>query len=172
MVNKKELKQRAIYVYPPGHMAERWKGLAQESGTSISKFVIEHVENSLSVNEGGYASRDSLLDENRHLRDTLQERDKRIGHLELLVEKLEEDLRHYRSRMFTDDGFRGQRTYDKRLVDLLREPGTHSNEEILTRLGVKPDQVEELNALSVMLENLESYGLVRSSRSGWTWKTL
>ena len=45
MVNKKELKQRAIYVYPPAHMAENWKTMATQSNTSISKFVIEHVEN-------------------------------------------------------------------------------------------------------------------------------
>jgi hypothetical protein len=42
------IKQRAIYVYLPSQeMVDRWKKLAKEHGTSISKFVAENVENSL-----------------------------------------------------------------------------------------------------------------------------
>ena len=170
MVNEKGLKQRAIYVYPPTHMAEKWKKLARESGTSISKFVMEHVENSLNVNGEGDTSRSSLLHENQYLRDSLGERDKRVGHLELLVEKLEEDLLYYRSKMFTDPGFSGVRQYDRRLVEVLREPGTHSNDEIFARLRIRPTESESVKAVLVQLENLESYGLVKASGKGWTWK--
>ncbi|HEC95236.1 MAG TPA: hypothetical protein ENI45_04650, partial [Thermoplasmatales archaeon] len=42
------IKQRAIYVYLPSiETAQRWKEIAEKEGGSISKFVIEHVENSL-----------------------------------------------------------------------------------------------------------------------------
>ena len=170
MVNEKSLKQRAIYVYPPAHMADRWKSLARESGASISKFVIEHVESSLNMDGEGSTSRSSLLHENKYLRDTLRERDKRVGHLELLVEKLEEDLLNYRSRMFTDPDFTGVRQYDRRLVEVLREPGTHSNDEVLAKLRIKPTDSESVKAVLVQLENLESYGLVKASGKGWTWK--
>jgi len=57
MVKKKELKKRAIYVYPPADMAEKWKSRAQTSDVSISRFVIEHVENSLNREEEGFSSR-------------------------------------------------------------------------------------------------------------------
>ena len=47
------IKQRAIYVYLPSiEMAEEWKKRAEKAGISISKFVIEHVENSLRQEEG------------------------------------------------------------------------------------------------------------------------
>ena len=169
MVKKKELKQRAIYVYPPAEMAETWKTLAQKSGTSISKFVIEHVANSLGLAEDDYKSRSNVLEENRQLRDTLTEKEKRNHHLELLVDKLEEDLRIYRSRLFTDSSSIGTRTYDKQLITLLREPGAHNTESILNRLRVKPTDTEVFKAISMQLENLEAYGLLKNTGKGWTW---
>ena len=131
MVKKKELKQRAIYVYPPSEMAENWKKRAEKSSTSISKFVIEHVENSLGSAEDDYRSRTIVIEENRQLRESLDEKEKRNHHLELLVEKLEEDLRIYRSRLFTDTSSIGTRTYDKQLITILREPGAHNTDTIL-----------------------------------------
>lgn len=42
------IKQRAIYVYLPSiETANRWKKIADDEKISISKFVMEHVENSL-----------------------------------------------------------------------------------------------------------------------------
>ncbi len=151
-------------------MSEKWKNIAKESGESISKFVIEHVENSLNRDVEGFSSRSTLLEENKHLRETLQDKDKRVEHLGLLVEKLEEDLRFYRSKMFTDSEFTGVRSYDRKLIEILREPGTHSNEELLSRLRIKQNETEAIKAVSQQLENLEAYGLVKSTMKGWIWK--
>ena len=166
------IKQRAIYVYLPCHeMVHKWKSLAKNSGTSISKFVTEHVENSLNQEEHkDHKTRSSLIEELRNLHETLKEKEKRNRHLELLVEKLEEDLRRYRARLFTDDSFTGIRQYDRKLIDLLREPGHHSSDEILTRLGVHPREQEAVKAISQQLENLDRYGLVKSTSKGWTWQ--
>jgi hypothetical protein len=170
MVKKKDLKTRAIYVYPPAEISEKWKKLASDSGGSISKFVIESVENSLIKEENGYSSRASLLEENKNLRSILQEKEKRVSHLEILVEKLEEDLRFYRSKMFTDETYTGVRRYDRKLIEHLKETGTHSDSEILSRLRIKPHETDAVKAVSRQLENLEAYGLVRKTRKGWTWK--
>jgi uncharacterized protein YlxW (UPF0749 family) len=124
MVKKKALKQRAIYVYPPAEMSEHWKSLAAEARTSISKFVIEHVENSLSLEEPDYRSRVDLVQENRRLLEAIREKDKRIDHLDMLVDKLQEDLRVQRDKMFTDLDFTGLRSYDRKLIDLLKEEGS------------------------------------------------
>jgi hypothetical protein len=110
-----------------------------------------------------------LIEENRHLLESLRENEKRVHHLELLVEKLEEDLRRYRARMFTDLSFSGVRSYDRRLVEILKQPGAHTSEELLSRLGIKPTEQEAVKAVSVQLENLQGYGLVRSTRRGWMW---
>jgi len=161
----------AIYVYLPTHeVVKRWKDLAKAAGTSISKFVAEHVENSLMQEENSdYKTRSSLLDEIIKLTEALGEKEKRIRHLDLLVEKLEEDLRLYRAQRFTDESFMGIKQYDRKLIEIVREPGSHSSEEILSRLGVKPREQEAVKAISVQLENLERYGLVRSTSKGWIW---
>lgn len=172
MGKTKTIKQRAIYVYLPSHeMVNRWKTLANKSGTSISKFVAEHVENSLRQEEdNGYLSRGSLIQENQSLKEALTEKDKRIWHLELLVEKLEQDLRQYRSRLFLEEDFTGFRSYDKKLIEILREPGVHENDVILSRLGIKPREHEAIKAVSKQLERLQSYGLVKATPRGWIWR--
>ncbi|MEM3118945.1 MAG: hypothetical protein QW136_11190, partial [Nitrososphaerales archaeon] len=59
VVKNKQLTKRAIYVYLPNvRMANEWKRLAEKSRVPISKFVVEHVENSLKQEDKkGYASR-------------------------------------------------------------------------------------------------------------------
>jgi hypothetical protein len=170
LVKQKELKKRAIYVYPPSEMSEKWKKVAEESGESISKFVIEHVENSLNRDVEGFASRTSLLEEIKYFRETLQVKERRVSHLELLVEKLEEDLRVYRSKMFADKDFTGIRSYDRKLVKILREPGTHNSEDLLSRLRINQNETDTIKAVAQQLENLEAYGLLKSTMKGWIWK--
>jgi hypothetical protein len=48
------IEDRAIYVYLPSlEMALDWKRKAEKSGVSVSKFVIERVEDSLRSENGG-----------------------------------------------------------------------------------------------------------------------
>ena len=172
MAKTETIKQRAVYVYLPSHdMVEKWKNLAKKSGTSISKFVAEHVENSLrQEKDDNYKTRSSLIEDIRKLKETLGEREKRNRHLEILVEKLEEDLRLYRNRLFTDQSFTGVRQHERKLIDILREPGHHPSDAILSRLGVDIREQELVKAISQQLENLERYGLVRSTSKGWAWQ--
>ena len=171
MVKDESLKKRAIYVYPSTQqLADKWKQLSKDSGVPISKFVIDHVQNSLNMEQdSSYSSRGKIIEENSTLRKEIKEKDKRIGHLELLVEKLEEDLRLYRSRLFTEDTFTGKRTYDKRLVQILREPGPHASEEILGGLGVNSGDSDVVKGVLNQIENLHSYGLVKATGRGWSW---
>ena len=171
MVKKKELKQRAIYVYPPAEMSERWKELAEAARTSISKFVIEHVENSLRFEEdrGDYKMRAALVQENRRLLETVRDKDKRIDQLDMLVDTLQRDLRLQQERLFTEPDFVGVRNYDKRIVEILREPGPHTADEIVTRLGIQPRNVDSIRALSAQLESLQQYGLIKPSSLGYSW---
>ncbi|MGC8937116.1 MAG: hypothetical protein ACP5KV_07140, partial [Candidatus Methanomethylicaceae archaeon] len=57
------IKDRAVYVYLPSvEMVEDWKRRAEKAGVSISKFVVERVEDSIRREEGeeGYLSRAEL----------------------------------------------------------------------------------------------------------------
>jgi hypothetical protein len=58
------IKERAIYVYLPSlEMTGDWKQRADKAGVSISKFVIERVEDSIGREEGeeGYLSRHACM---------------------------------------------------------------------------------------------------------------
>ena len=58
------IKNRAIYVYLPSlSMVEDWKRQAEKAGTSISKFVVERVEDSTRREDGeeGYLTRLDLI---------------------------------------------------------------------------------------------------------------
>ena len=58
------IKKRAIYVYLPSQkMADNWKSKADKAGTSISKFVIDRVEDSIVKEEGeeSYLNRLELI---------------------------------------------------------------------------------------------------------------
>jgi len=165
------IKQRAIYVYLPSmEMVERWKELAERQGTSISKFVAEHVENSLrQEEEPGFKSRAELMREIRTIRGELEEERKKNRRLDFVVDKLEEELRRYRAKPFLEEGFEGVRGFQKKLVELLREGGLLGSSEILSKLGIDPREQECVRAVSKQLEVLESYGLVSATSKGWRW---
>ena len=165
------IKERAIYVYLPSiDQKKRWETYAKEQGASLSKFVIEYVENSLRQEEDArYQSRGELWKEVRELKEQLDKvtREKRV--LEIALERLEGELRRYRAQPFLDEGFVGVRRYQRELIDLLRDGRTASSTEILSRLGIDPSEHEAVKAVSKQLENLEAYGLVQSSPKGWRW---
>jgi len=165
------IKQRAICVYLRSMgMVERWKELARRQGTSISKFVMEHVENSLrQEEEPGYRSRAELIKEVDRLRGMLEEERKRSRRLDLVVERLERELRRYRAGPFLDAGFEGVRGFQRELVECLRGGGVLSSEELLSRLGVEPSEHEAVKAIYRQLGLLESYGLVQATARGWRW---
>ena len=165
------IKERAIYVYLPSiEMKNRWEKQAKELGVSISKFVIEYVENSLrQESEPAYKSREELIKENEELRQQINELSKRCRLLERAVDRLEEELRAYRAKPFLEEEFQGIRAYERELIALLKSKGIVSSEDILAHLGVNPTEHEAVKAISRQLENLEAWGLVKSSVRGWKW---
>lgn len=165
------IKERAIYVYLPSvKLVERWKEAAKSQGASISKFVIEHVENSMrQEEESGYQSRGELWKEIKRLREELKEisREKRL--LEHVVEKLEKEVRRYRAQPFLQPDFEGVRRFQKELIEALREGGVKSSKELLARLDIDPLEHEAVKAIYKQLEILQAYRLVDSSPRGWRW---
>ena len=170
MVRNDKIKQRAIYVYSKSQeMADQWKNLAEKSGLSISKFVVEHVENSLKSTNQNYTSRLNLINENTKLTEQVAGLEKRLHRQDSLIDKLEEDLRQTRASIFLQETETGIKEYERKLVTLLREPGTHSNEEILRRLDIKQTELKAIKAVSAQLENLQAYGAATRTNKGWTW---
>ena len=165
------IKERAIYVYLPSvELVKRWKHAAQKQGTSVSKFVIEHVENSLrQEEEPGYKSRGELWKEIKRLREELKETARQKRLLDLVVDKLEKEVRRYRAQPFLQPDFEGVRSFQKELIKALREGGVISSKELLSKLDIDPFEHEAVKAINKQLEILQAYGLVEPSPRGWRW---
>ena len=166
------IKQRAIYVYLPSHeMVARWKQLAGKSGGSISKFVIEHVENSVRQEEGAeeYISLTELVDEIRVLREENRELQKRNRMLDTVVDRLEKELREYRSKPFVEDDAVGVRKYQSDLLDLFRKRGVVRKDEVVELLGVDRSEIVTIKGIFKQIEGLEEYGVIKDVGAKWKW---
>ena len=162
-----------MYVYLPSvKMTNRWKKLAEKSGRTISKFVAEHVENSLSQEDRGssYKSRAELVKQLREKDEEISRLGKESRLTRQLAERLDKELRRYRTRPFVEEEFQGRRTYDRELIDLLRRERTVDSDHLLRKLGIGPKEQSIVKAVDRQLSSLEAYGLVEATPRGWRWK--
>lgn len=166
------IKERAIYVYLPSErMVAEWKKRAKKQGASISKFVIEHVENSLQQEEDPlYKPRGELVNEINALKNELRELKDDNRQKKIVIERLEDELRKYRAEVFLEERFEGVRKYDRELIGILKRRGVVDGEELLQDLGIDPRESELVKAVSRQLDNLEAYGLVTATKRGWRWE--
>ena len=167
------IKQRAIYVYlPTTHMIKKWKEKAEKQQTSISKFVIEHVENSLrqEEDEETYTSRVELLQEIKKLKEENKEQRKRNKIMDTVIERLEQELKEYRSRTFIDKDYAGIRKYETELINLFKEKKEIRKEELLDFLNINTTDSTIVKSIYTQIENLENYGLIKDLGGKWRWK--
>jgi predicted RNase H-like nuclease (RuvC/YqgF family) len=167
------IKDRAVYVYLPSFdMVRDWKERAKRAGFSISKFVVERVEDSIRREEGeeGYISRLELVKRLRKAEDELKNLRQENRMLRRLVENLDNELRRYRAQPFLVEDFEGVRRFDRDLIELLRKGGSYTQEEILAHLNIDPSEGDLVKAISKQLEILEAYGLLEYKGKGWRWK--
>jgi hypothetical protein len=169
----KTIKERTVYIYLPSlEMVDDWRRRSEAAKTSLSKFVIDRVEDSVRRDEGeeGCLSRLEMVKRLKNVEDNLNGLAKENRMLKKLVENQEIELKRFRSEPFLAKDFEGTRRFDQELIELLKKGKSYSAEEILTRLGVDRANVELAKALSNQLETLEAYGLVGYSGRGWRWK--
>jgi hypothetical protein len=167
------IKDRTVYIYMPTFkMLEDWKNRSKASNTSLSKFVIDRVEDSIRKDEGegGYLSRLELVKRLRKAEDGLKEVTKENGILKRLVENQEIELKRYRAEPFISRDFDGILQHDQDLIELLKGGQSYSADEILSRLNIDRSNVDLVKAINNQLEFLETHGLVVYSGRGWKWK--
>lgn len=167
------IKDRAIYVYLPSlEIVEDWKRRAEKAGVSISRFVVERVEDSIRREEGeeSYLSRAELVKRLRSTEEELKKLREENRLLKRLVENLDNELKRYRAQPFLQETFEGVRRFDRDLVELLRSGGSYTEGEILAHLNIEPSDAELVKAVDMQLEALEAYGLVEYRGRGWRWK--
>jgi hypothetical protein len=169
---KAQLKNRTAYVYLSSEKdLHDWKQQAEKSHVSLSQFVYEHVTNSLRQEEGedNYIPRSKLIEQLRQKDEAIEKLTRENEITKLALERVEAELRRYRTAPFLDDNFQGIRKYDKKLIDLLKKREVLDSDRLLLLLRINPTETDLVKAVSKQLENLEAYGLVEKTRRGWKW---
>jgi len=163
--------KRTINVYLPTiPMKTEWMERAEKMGVSVSKFVIEHVENAIrEEQETGYPERRKLIErvKDLELENSKLREENRL--FRILSERLDKDLRRYRAEPFMDDRYEGRRKYDTQLVELLKSKKLVKTDEILEALKVSPRDTEIVKSITKQLETLEGYKLIKYKINAWEW---
>ena len=170
MAKTETIKERAIYVYLPSEqIAERWKQQAKESGASVSKFVFEHVEDSLANEEGidNIRPRVELVREIAELEEKLEELTRDAQQKRIVIDRLEEELQRYREASFPSGRVED---YERELVDVFRGRKRIEDDELLAVLKIKEKDNEAILRLHSQLEYLEGCGLLGFDGRGWVWR--
>ncbi len=168
----REIKERTVYVYPPSlGIVGEWKARAKRSNVTLSDFVVEHVTNSLRQEEGeeGYKARADLVQEIRAKAESIEKLSRQNEVLGLALERVENELRRYRAEPFLQEDFTGRRSYDRKLIELLKKGEAIDSDHLLRLLRIDPRDTPLVKALDNQLQNLEAYGLVQKTRRGWKW---
>jgi hypothetical protein len=169
---RSQLQNRTVYVYLSSEKEmEDWKARAEKSHVPLSQFVYEHATNSLRQEEGqeSYRPRAEMIEDLHKKDEEIQKLTRENEIVKLALERVENELRRYRAEPFLGDDFQGVRTYDKRLIEVLRKGEAIDSDRLLHLLRVSPKETDLVKAVSRQLENLEAYGLVKKTRRGWRW---
>ena len=165
----KTLKKKKVDVYLPSlDMRQRWKQAALEKGVSLSRFVVEYVENQLHEDES-YATRNEMQNRIDALEEENVEFRRKRNHLEIVVDKLQEELQVYRRQPFLDENFQGIRQFEQKLIGVLKQKKSVRDDVVFREVGIKPTDSDGMKALQRQLLSLERYGLVKKTLEGWSW---
>ena len=169
------IKKRALYVYLPSEeMVADWKEKAKQSKISISKYVIEHVTNSLQSEQEqpSVETRVNIIKQNKALQNENKELLKKIKMFENLCERLEKDLQKQTIQPFQQQEFTGLRTFEKDLIRVFKTFSEIRKEDIYQKLNVNPMDKDTTTAIQNQIEILERYGLLKDLGGSWRWNKL
>jgi hypothetical protein len=169
---RSELQNRTVYVYLSSEKEmQDWKAKAEKSRIPLSQFVYEHATNSLRQEEGeeSYRPRAQMIENLREKDEEIQKLTRENETVKLALERVESELRRYRAEPFLDESFQGVRKYDKKLIELLKKGKAIDSDHLLRMLRIGPKETDLVKAVSIQLENLQSYGLVKKTHHGWRW---
>jgi len=167
MTNPIPDKTRYTYVYHPSRAhKERWEKLAAKAHTSLSKFIINIVDDVIDEKEE-LAPRhvrdlDGLKNEIKSLREDLQRKN-------VILERYESELKNYRATPWLETNFAGYRRLSEDLVRVLKIRGSMNKSQLIEALGVDRRETDLIKAIGGQLETLKLFGMVKAENDNLQW---
>jgi len=166
--NREKLKDKPVVVYLPTKMKQRWKDFSEENRMTMSRFVRSAVNEFLFFNakESMGVPRAEMIAKIKELEEKNEELEKEVHLLKILSTNLDMELKGLRSQQFN-----GERPIqiDGRLISLLKNRGSISEEELLSSIGISPNDATAINRLVRQLDILQRHGLVTYNGKRWSW---
>lgn len=170
------IKQRRVEIYLPSlETKDEWNKAAEKRGQSLSEMVFLLVHRHLHGEDDESRRRvNALTKDVAKLETDLTNALSRVEIVEALNERLERDLRVYRTQEYTDQ--RTEAPMDARLIRLFRSSKDRDNRyvvlseaELRKALRIPLRDHAGATALSAQLTLLERSGAVRKATGGWAW---
>ena len=164
--------QRRIEIrVPDTATAERWKERAKESKMSLSRFIVEHVENSINL-EGteGQPSRGELVLENRMLKERLEHttREQRTR------EKLVKELNEFVDKLKADNPFYSKDEKDTEFLRMvttkMKDSSFVRSKDIFKVIDIEPTDTRNIKLINFQLDFFADCGLLDRIANGWKVK--
>ena len=162
-------KSRYVWLYLPSKAdKERWQALADKAKTPLSTYCRSIIEERLAEEEE-FKPRRELAKETETMRAEIKALRDDLRQKEIVLERYETELKRYRAQPFQEADYKGMRRYSKELVEILKARGHADSYKILEALGIDPRESELVKAVSMQLEELQAYGMVKTDGRSWQW---
>lgn len=164
-------KRRKEIIFPDIETLEDWKAKAKVSKMSLSKFIFEHVDNSLRTEfENGHPERAKIILENKALVNEVEKfREKYIDKKRQLV-RAEKEIERLRADSFLNPPTEGVRTYHEKLVELFETRKYIRSKDLIGLLEIDLGESKVLESIKVQIKEFEISGLLETTSDGWRWK--
>jgi len=170
MGKTESIKDRRVDVYLDTlERKEKWKGLAEEEDESLSKFVQQCVEYAIEQGGPDFSELGKRAKKIQELEEEVRDLRKEVKQKDMVIERLESDLKRYRMEPFLEEDFDGVREFDQELIEIIKGTDRITSEDLIRRLDIDQTDQDLMKAINSQLQQLESYGLIAHTSKGWRW---
>ena len=165
------IKERTVNVYVPDkYMLNEWKKVASEHKMSLSRFIIERIEESLKQQGDGerYTRRD-LIERNQQLERENGALRKELELKTKVYEALDRENKNLRSQPWLNPSGQENLQFNRELITLFRTRKRVLFDDLLPALGIKPTEMDSVKAINNQLSVLTGYSLITQDLKGWRW---
>jgi hypothetical protein len=169
----KTIKERAIYLYvPTEEMVKQWKDEAAKHNLSLSKFVVEVVDDALRKNPRGVTPRDQLEDELDDAWAKITFLSSDVDSLREENKRLQETVSEYREKLSSPGKVPEESAeYVPLLLKLIQEEKVLPVQKALNMFGIGPGDTDARRAIGAAADALVQMGLIEKGMTDWRWKS-
>jgi hypothetical protein len=167
VASKKYCGREASVYLPSEELLARWKQEAKQYGLSISDYIFEMTERGRRAGQDDASP--NLARENGELKSRCLRLEGELRLLKTSLENAQTEIYKMRFSSFHKPDEPGFSEYDKDLIALLRRGGLRGTQELLSGLGIDPRDSQVVRLVSMQLEELKRFGLVKEVHNGWRW---